>query len=181
MTVERACQHLTNFTAGHETRADLLGVERFAYPDQHVESDNRLAWFLGALGRSCDPDQTLYVHLVRDPGEVAASFARRWDQPFRASLVRAFGHGVVMRGADWPEEERTRVARFLVDTVNDNIASFVATQPRTMRGDITDAAGWFPELWERIDGQGDLPGALRELGTRHNETRLASSPGSGAG
>ena len=173
-TVERACRHLTNYTAGHETRAGMVGPERFAYPDRHVESDNRLAWFLGSLGRACDPQQTLYVHLVRDPREVAASYVRRWDQPYPASLVRAFGHGVVMQGSEWSERDRLHVARFLVDTVNENIASFLAAQPRTMSGDIADAAAWFPGLWERIGGEGDLDAALMELRSRHNRSRPVS-------
>lgn len=172
-TVQRASRHLTNFTAGHESRAALVGQERFAYPDQHVESDNRLAWLLGGLGRAMDPAQTCYVHLVRDPDRVAASFVQRWDSTYRASLARAFGHGILMRGEDWAEDERHSVARFLVDTVNDNIGTFLAAQPLTMRGDISEALDWFPRLWERIGGEGDLDAALAELGIRHN----ASAPG----
>lgn len=46
VTFSRACSHLTNYSAGHETLARNLGHARFAFPDQHIETDNRLAWFL---------------------------------------------------------------------------------------------------------------------------------------
>jgi ferritin-like protein len=52
MTFIRACQHITNYTAGHETRSTLLGEARVAYPDQHIEADNRLSWMLGKLGKN---------------------------------------------------------------------------------------------------------------------------------
>jgi ferritin-like protein len=51
MTFIRACRHITNYTAGHETRSTLLGEDRIAYPRQHIEADNRLSWMLGKLGK----------------------------------------------------------------------------------------------------------------------------------
>ncbi|MHC4834220.1 MAG: hypothetical protein ACYTFH_10095, partial [Planctomycetota bacterium] len=47
MSFERACSHITNYSAGHETRSGFLGQRRFDYPQNHIESDNRLAWLLG--------------------------------------------------------------------------------------------------------------------------------------
>lgn len=49
MTFHRAATYATNHTVGHETNAGRVGPERFAYPDNHIEADNRLAWFLGEL------------------------------------------------------------------------------------------------------------------------------------
>ena len=51
LTFAEACRHITNFSCGHETRVGLIGAERLAYPDQHIEVDNRLAWFTGRLER----------------------------------------------------------------------------------------------------------------------------------
>jgi hypothetical protein len=49
MTFTRACQHMTNFTAGHESRKRFLFGEKLSYPRNHIEADNRLSWCLGVL------------------------------------------------------------------------------------------------------------------------------------
>ena len=69
-----ACEYLSNFTAGHETRADQIGSSRFEYPINHIEADNRLTWHLGLLGRKYDGRDVFYVHLKRDPEKIAESF-----------------------------------------------------------------------------------------------------------
>ena len=38
-----ACRHIENYTAAHESRSHLAGPERFAYPEDHIEVDNRLS------------------------------------------------------------------------------------------------------------------------------------------
>ena len=73
-TFVRACQHIENFTAGHESRAKLLGSDRVSYPKKHIEADNRLTWFLPRLTSNIDPDTTLFVHLTRSQSEVVKSF-----------------------------------------------------------------------------------------------------------
>ncbi|MGI8536746.1 MAG: hypothetical protein ACR2K2_09665 [Mycobacteriales bacterium] len=69
-----ACGHLTNYMAAHESNiAKVTGP--FQYPDQHIEVDNRLAWFLPFRGR--DYPDAYYVHVTRDRDEVARSHAVR--------------------------------------------------------------------------------------------------------
>ena len=173
VTFARACQHLQGFTVGHETRAAEVGEDRFAYPDQHIEVDNRLSWFLGGLSARFPAQDTMYVHLTRDPDEVAASFLARWDSPFRASMIRAFAHGVVM-SADWEQVERQRVCRFYVDTVNQNIEQFLAVQPRTARVRLESVERDFSALLDALGAQGDRDAALAEWSVRHNATRNAA-------
>lgn len=36
VTFIKACAHIDNFSAGHETLASEVGTRRFAYPDDHV-------------------------------------------------------------------------------------------------------------------------------------------------
>jgi hypothetical protein len=167
-TFVRACEHLTNFTAGHETNAKMSGVQRFAYPDDHVEADNRLAWFLGGLSDTYS-DAPLYVHLRRDPEAVARSFLRRFpNERFGANIIRAFANGIVMRRQPWPEEERLDVCRFYVETVTANIEGFLADKPRRMTVWLEDSADWFPTFWESIGAEGDLGAAMSEFAVRHN-------------
>ena len=103
-TFARACAHIENFTSGHESNARFIGESRLEYPTDHIEADNRLSWMLGALGARYDGTEVLYVHLRRDPDEVARSFELRWESGFRASIIRAFAHGIVQRIEDWPAD-----------------------------------------------------------------------------
>lgn len=96
-TFARAASHATNFTAGHETRSRIVGAERFAYPDQQIESDNRLSWHLGMMD-VLRPD-ALYVHLTRSPEQAAASFVKRWDAA-RPSLRKPKSVPLVSGGLD---------------------------------------------------------------------------------
>jgi hypothetical protein len=166
-TFERACSHITNYTAGHETRRGSLFERRFDYPDQHIESDNRLSWFLGGLSRRFDDTDTFYVHLTRRPVEVARSYARKFDSGFHSSMMRAFAHGILIRPR-WRPEQQRRVARFYVDTVTDNIREFLRHRSQTMDFSLEEASKAFPVFWERIGAEGDLAAALAEFQFRYN-------------
>lgn len=163
-TFARACEHLSNFSAGHETRARCIGDDRFGYPDQHIEVDNRLTWFLGELGRRFP--QARYVHLRRHREEVVDSFLHRWRT---RSIIRAFGHQLVLHRADWPEERRRDVCRFYVDTVTANVAEFLASRP-SMTIWLHEAAAQFPSFVDWIGGEGDVAAAVAEWAVRYNAT-----------
>ena len=180
VTFATACGHLTNFTAGHETRSNKVGDARLAYPVGHIEADNRLSWHLALLGRRWDGEGTLYVHLRRDPDAVARSYAKRWDSNYRASMVRAFGHGIVMRSKDWPEEKRVDVARFYADTVNSNIEEFLENRP-SMTVDLETIDIDFPRFLDRIGAEGDRDAAIAEWSVRHNASKTPSEIDSTAG
>jgi hypothetical protein len=180
-TFIRACEHLTNFTAGHETRVRLIGEDRFAYPEQHIEADNRLGFFLGELGNRFP--YACYVHLRRDREEVAESFARRWGPK---SIIGAFGRSIVMRPADWPPARRRDVCRFYVDTVTANVDAFLAGRDATTMW-LHEARESFPAFLRQIGAEGDLDAAAAEWAVRHNETVVPvpagadpGSPGSSA-
>lgn len=166
-TFVRACEHLDNFTAGHETLADRNGPERFAYPHRHIEADNRLAWFLGPLGQRYEGREVLYVHLQRDAEAVVDSFLSRFDSSYRASMIRAFSHGIVTRGRDYERDERRQVCRFYVDTVTANIEQFLEGRP-SMTMWLEEAADGFPRFLDRIGATGDLEAAVDEWRVKHN-------------
>jgi hypothetical protein len=193
-TFVRACEHIENFSAGHETLSDRVGPDRFAYPDDHVEADNRLAWFLGSLEAAYGADP-FYVHLTRDREQVARSFAQRWrvDDPepvgtvrravFRrhhrhpapaaigARIIDAFAHAIVMRPKGWTKRERLDVCRFYVDAVTANIDHFLEDKPRKMTIALERIDEAFPAFWEWIGARGDLDAAMGEWTVRHNESR----------
>ncbi|MEQ7128104.1 hypothetical protein ABN034_26750 [Actinopolymorpha sp. B11F2] len=170
VTFSRACGHLTNYTSGHESRARLVGPERFDFPPDHVEVDNRLSWHLGALGARYSDGPVLYVHLRRDPDAVARSFLKRWNSAYRASMIRAFGHGIVKRVKDWPEERRLEVCRHYVDTVTANIETFLHGRS-AMTMWLESAETDFPAFLDRINAKGDLEAALAEWSVKHNASK----------
>lgn len=158
-----ACRHIDNYTAGHETRLRLIGAARLAYPERHIEADNRLSWVLGRLEQAYG-ERAMYVHLSRARDATAASFAQRAG----FGIMQAYRAGILLDGL--PEQSSLDVALDYIDTVEANIALFLKDKPRTMRFRLEHATADFTEFWQRIGAVGDLDAALAEWATRHNAT-----------
>lgn len=163
-TLARACGHFDNFTASHESRTHLLGPARLAYPDRHIEIDNRLTWFLGRLDATWG-DDAAYVHLTRNPDEVAASFAKRAGQ----GILKAYRQDILMRApkksADVPLID---FCRDYVDTVTTNIAAFLKDKSHVMDMRLETMSEDFDQFVDWIGATGDLDAARADLGERHN-------------
>jgi hypothetical protein len=183
-TFARACRHITNHTAAHESRIDVV-EGRLDYPDDHIEADNRLSWFVGTLVKRY-PD-ALFVSLTRDPEAVVGSYRHRFRDTWaplgrlRSDLVRAvrhrhrlsivdgFAHSIVYRDAPLHGAEVDEVLRLFVETVNDNVD--LALEGRHhLRLHLETLVDEFPAFWDRIGAEGDLAAALDELRVRHNAT-----------
>jgi hypothetical protein len=175
LTFAEACRHISNYSTGHETRVGLIGPDRLAYPPDHIEVDNRLAWFPGRL-EAAYGDDAFYLHLRRDAEATAASMARRWSKP----AMRSYRQGIL-----WdvdPATDRVALARDLVETLDSNILHFLRDKSESMTIDIETATASFPTFWQRIGAEGDLEAALAELGSRHHEgmsARTTPRPSSG--
>lgn len=76
-TIIKACKHIKNYTAAHESRSSMFGKERFNYNDNHIEADNRLSWLLGHLDKLYG-ENAYYVHLIRNKADTVRSLNRRW-------------------------------------------------------------------------------------------------------
>ncbi len=168
-TFALACMHLDNFTSGHETRAKLFGPQRFNFPDQHIEVDNRLTWFLGTLGKLYDSKDVLYVHLIRDPEKVSQSMNKRWKLPNRSNIMRSFAHGIVMRNEDYDEKSKLKAAEYYVQTVNNNIEEFIKHRP-SMTVNLLDNGKTFDEFLNRINAVGDIEKVKNVWNKVHNES-----------
>lgn len=161
MTFIRACQHIDNFTAGHETRLKRVGEQRLAYPDQHIEADNRLSWYLGRLDETYG-DEAFYVHLSRDPDQVAQSYARRNS----FGIMKTLREGVLLGGeAELSAED---LARDYVHTVEANIRHFLRDKSRVLDVRLHRIHDDFARFWEAIGAQGDRQAALAEWSIRYN-------------
>lgn len=182
VTFSAACGRMTNFTSAHESLAAEIGESRFAYPEHHIEVDNRLSWHLGGLARRF-PDAS-YVHLRREPSAVARSYRSRWQEPRTPlglvrhqarlirpwrSLVAVFGNGIVQRYSRWPESEKLAVSEFLVETITDNIVEFLADKDH-MTVNLENVTSDFAKFWEWCGAEGNLRSALSVWDTRLNDT-----------
>jgi hypothetical protein len=161
-TFVRACEHMTNWSAAHESRLGEVGDARLAYPVRHIEADNRLTWLLGRVHEAFDDERTLYVHLRRDDEATARSFLRRW----RKGIIGAYAKRVL--SGSTRKYEAYDICLDYVHTVNANIALFLEGRPNGMQFSLETARQDFPVFWERIDAEGDLDSALAEWGVHHN-------------
>jgi hypothetical protein len=166
-TFIRACEHLTNYTAGHETRSAKYAVDRFAYPQGHIEADNRLTWFMPQLEQAMAGRNLFYVHLRRDREQTAQSFLKRLVKGTRTGIMPAFAHAIVMQGKPWPESEQIELCRFYVDTVTENIRYFLNGKPHVEMW-LHNAAAEFSEFLRQIGAEGDVAAAIAEWDIRYN-------------
>lgn len=159
-----ACRHIKNFTCGHEERAGFIGDDRLDYPQNHIEADNRLSWYLGRLHFKYG-DDAKYVFLTRDMDATAASYSRRSG----VGIMNAFASGLLRKktmaeGATEP----LPLAREICETASANIEHFLADKSKVYRMTLENLNEDFKGFWEFIDAEGDLNAALATLDKPHN-------------
>jgi hypothetical protein len=160
-TFSEACQHLSNYSSAHESLSNQIGDARFAYPAGHIEVDNRLCWFLGDMQKRFSSSDTLYIYLKRDFDKTAESFLHRLkNSAYRASIMGAFAHGIIMKSGDWKPEEEERLARFYVETVQANIESFLKLTPHLVVS-LEDGGESFRTFLAEISAEGEIEKALQ--------------------
>ena len=168
-TFVKSFSHAVNYTSGHETRSSFIGDDRFLYPDQHVESDNRLSWMLGSLERYYG-DDPIYVHLTRDRDAVVESFTKRYSSRFPEGIMHAFGHGILQNQKKLKNRDLPRIARMYVDTVNDNISNFLKDKSRVVRMDLSDPIVPLSNIWDLGKVKGDFDSAISEWKITYNRS-----------
>ncbi|ASC70339.1 hypothetical protein XM38_012770 [Halomicronema hongdechloris C2206] len=160
-TFIKACKHIRNYSAAHESRVHLLGPARLQYPPNHIEADNRLSWFLGRLEQVYG-DNAFYVHLQRNPLDTAHSFAKRYD----FGIITAYRSAVLIDCP--PESDPIKVCLDYCETVNTNIEAFLADKSHTMTFHLEQAQQDFERFWQMVGATGDLPAALQTWDTTYN-------------
>lgn len=170
LTFSKACAHMTNYTSGHETRISRIGEERLAYADNHIEIDNRLSWVLGRLDRVYG-DGAAYVHLTRDRAAVAKSLCKRFDY----GIMKAYKNGILMKAFQRRalidpkvRSSNLEIALDYIETVESNIALFLANKSNVTRVRLETANEDFPVFWRKIGAEGDMEAAVREWSARYN-------------
>lgn len=162
MTFIKACEHITNFSSAHESRCDRLGDARLAYPDNHIEADNRLSWFLGRLDNHYG-NNAMYVHLMRNSHDTASSYAKRL---FPGGIIPAYRNGILQYLPD--DISDMSVSLDYYDTVSSNIEHFLKDKTRKMEFNIENAKEDFKKFWELVGAEGDIDAALAEFDIAYN-------------
>lgn len=169
VTFIKACEKIENYSCGHETLGNNIGSDRMIYQDNHIEADNRLSWFLGALDHDFG-NNAMYVHLKRDKENTVRSLNRRWRR--RGSIVPAFCEGILMIP---PEKlgavKRMDVCSHLYDTMNTNIVHFLENKTNTLTINLENIKNDFKEFWNFIEADGDLNEALKVFDTNYNYSK----------
>lgn len=163
-----ACKYLTNYTSAHESRSGKVGEDRFNFPLSHIEADNRLTWFLGAMAERFDSKNVLYVHLSRDFNQTVDSFVHRLqNSDYRSSIIHAFAHGILMKPGDWKPEEEVELCRLYVQTIHSNIKEFLKQRVH-MNVQLGDDGASFNRFLVSISPQGDIDLVKRTWLEVHN-------------
>ena len=168
----KACKHITNFTCGHETKSHLLGKERFEFPDQHIEADNRLIWDLGRLEK-CYGDKAMFIYLKRDSTKVAKSFTKRTYYP--NSMFKAYCDGIKKTPTEkLNRQQLEQISVDFVDNMTTTIENFINKQKHTLVIDIDHIENDFKTFWDFIEAKGNLQYALNSFKNKHNASALKS-------
>lgn len=164
-TFARACEHIENYSAAHESRISCV-KNRVEYPDDHIEIDNHLAWFLGRLDGKYG-DDAFYVHLKRDLGETARSRMEREEGKIDPGLMWAYGKRLI-----WENERASllEVSEHYCKTVNENIRLFLKDKSMVMEFSLESAKSDFQRFWNLIGANGNFEKAVREWNQMYNAT-----------
>ena len=173
LTFIRACGHIANFTAGHETRQARLGADRLAYPDNHIEADQRLSWFLGRLDETYG-NHARYVHLTRDPDAVARSWARRFQ--VLGGIAPAYRDAILGDRSNPGRISRAEAATDYVATVTSNIRLFLKDKTHRLDFALENAEEDFRRFWDWIAAEGDYAAAAAEWRVRHDTEARRTRP-----
>jgi hypothetical protein len=81
--------------------------------------------------------------------------------------MSAFSHGILMKPGDWSKDEEALVARFYVDTIHANIATFLKDKKHLVVH-LQDGGESFDAFLSEIEAQGDLAAARQTWQMVHN-------------
>lgn len=167
-TFAKACSHIVNYTVAHEPRAHLLLKNRFAYPENHIEVDNRLSWMLARLDLNFGGNKDVFfVHLRRNTLEVARSMVKRRG----IGIQQAYEKGGLMGEFREIEGEPLEIFIDYCRTVNTNIEYFLRDK-RKMNFSLENAKEDFRRLWLEVGARGDEKAALAEWDVAHNASPI---------
>jgi hypothetical protein len=105
---------------------------------------------------------------MRDFDATVDSFYHRLqNSSYRASIMNAFAHGILMKPGDWQIDQERDLAAFYVQTVRSNIDLFLKDRVHhTVH--LEDGGESFNEFLQMIDAEGDMEKVRSTWLTVHN-------------
>jgi len=167
MTFAKACGHISNYTSAHESSKQLkpkVPRECFVYSDFHIEVDNRLAWFLGALNQIYGAN-AFYVHLKR---EMEGTVRSQYNHKHCITYLQRWHKGIMKSISD---EDRLNLCMKHYNIVNKNISKFLEDKTKKMDFSLENSKQDFVTFWNKIKAKGNLKRALKEWDTKYNATK----------
>lgn len=160
MTFARACRHITNFTAAHESHRGRIAD--LAFRNDHIEVDAHLVHALPRLlllyppspiYQPLGPGSAVYIHLVRERAATIKSLAKRGSTDAYARWAWQSG------------PSRAAAAAAMYDNANGLIAALV---PDAYLMPLEDIKGLWRSFWNYIGADGDFDKSLAEWNVRYN-------------
>jgi len=106
-----------------------LGDSRIDYPENHIECDNRLSWFLPRLTRKYSTSAVLVI-LNKDHQQIAESYNKRWHN---LGIMKAYSQGILMR--DFSEND-VSVCKDYVESVYEHLSYFSKDWDKVVHVDL---------------------------------------------
>ena len=151
VTLAKACEHLDNFTVGHEEINEDL-----EYPDNHIAINPQFSIVLDELVAKY-PD-AVYVYLERCTDDTAKSFQDldngSWLIHWQALYNTVFPLPTFRAAKAW-----VRMSKLLITSTLPS--DYIKINLATIKGDFLKFVG-------AIGGQGNIIAALAELDVKHN-------------
>lgn len=164
-TFAQACQYIDGMTSAHESNCGQV-LSRLDYPDNHIEIDNRLVWFLGGMDKRYQDSDTFYVYLTRDNEKVVESYLSRWH--FSVSIVRAFYHGILMIPKKPDIGTARESCRLFVQTVDENTRYFLQHRSNWSQVRVENLEQDFFQFMDKAGLSGDKQALSKAINSVHN-------------
>ena len=171
MTFIKACKHINNYSSEHESGRNLKSDQKYnlIYPNYHIESDNRLTWFLGNLDKIYG-NKSYYIKLTRDKNKIINSYLKR--KSLNQGIIPAFAINIFQQkkwkitdnGYKWATES-------FVNTSYNNIDLFLKDKKNKIEIDIEKPISKFKQFWHEINADGDLNKAIDEFSKSYNSSK----------
>jgi hypothetical protein len=148
----------------------MTGEERLNYPDNHIEANNRLSWFLDRLDERFG-NTPFFVHLRRNDADTAKSYSVR---TFPGGILQAYRHGILMNVAG--STSNISVSLDYCHTVNSNISLFLKDKDKKIEVRLETIKEDFKAFWKAIGAKRDIDAALTEFDVQYNKTEHVLHP-----
>jgi hypothetical protein len=158
-----ALKHLDGFTSEHESKSNKLGEARLVYQNNHIESDNRLFWFIEKLTQNYG-NTSILVIVNRDKEKIVNSYSKRWG---KVNILKSYSQGILMRPL---AENSTKIVRDYVNHVYDTLFFYQERWCKYIEIDIENPEEGMRDLLKYVDQENKLDIILSHLNEKKSNT-----------